>query len=121
MAWHYEGHLGQELEKLGSLGYAGGTVTGRPGEGVTVHEVAHGLGIKNTLSGRSRVDTPPESDLLFYLARTDAWSENCRLLKLGRIRVKKNPKDFPDRSTRARVRKEACGRIRYIPTQHRFF
>ncbi|MCF7973492.1 MAG: DUF5703 domain-containing protein, partial [Phycisphaerae bacterium] len=26
-------------------------------------------------------------DLLFYLSRTDAWSENCRLLKLGRVRV----------------------------------
>ena len=23
--------------------------------------------------------------LLFYLSTTDAWSENCRLLKLGKI------------------------------------
>ncbi|MCC7263955.1 MAG: hypothetical protein IT369_15690 [Candidatus Latescibacteria bacterium] len=27
-------------------------------------------------------------DLLFYLSRTDAWCENARLLKLGRVRVK---------------------------------
>jgi len=30
-------------------------------------------------------------DLLFYLAKTDAWSENARLLKLGRIRIKLSP------------------------------
>jgi hypothetical protein len=26
-----------------------------------------------------------DGDLLFYVSRTDAWSEICRLLKLGRI------------------------------------
>ena len=26
-------------------------------------------------------------DLLFYLSKTDAWSENGRLLKLGKVRV----------------------------------
>ena len=30
-------------------------------------------------------------DLLFYLSKTDAWSENCRLLKLGRVRVALTP------------------------------
>lgn len=30
-------------------------------------------------------------DLLLYLSKTDAWSENCRLLKLGRIRVALTP------------------------------
>jgi hypothetical protein len=30
-------------------------------------------------------------DLLFYLAKTDAWSETARLLKLGRVRVKSSP------------------------------
>ena len=30
-------------------------------------------------------------DLLFYLAKTDAWSENARLLKLGRVRVRLSP------------------------------
>ncbi|HCV25217.1 MAG TPA: hypothetical protein DGN59_17295, partial [Candidatus Latescibacteria bacterium] len=29
----------------------------------------------------------PNGDLLFYLSKTDAWSENCRLLKLGKVRV----------------------------------
>ena len=27
-------------------------------------------------------------DLLFYISKTDSWSENGRLLKLGRVRVK---------------------------------
>ena len=33
-------------------------------------------------------------DLLFYIARTDAWSECNRLLKLGRIRVSLSPNPF---------------------------
>lgn len=33
-------------------------------------------------------------DLLFYLARTDAWSEVSRLLKLGRARVRVTPNPF---------------------------
>ena len=33
-------------------------------------------------------------DLLFYVARTDAWSGNGRLLKLGRIRLKLTPNPF---------------------------
>lgn len=33
----------------------------------------------------------PGGDLLFYVARTDAWSEACRLLKLGRVRLRWNP------------------------------
>jgi len=35
-----------------------------------------------------------EGDLLFYIGKTDAWSENARLLKLGRIRVKMKPNPF---------------------------
>lgn len=30
-------------------------------------------------------------DLLFYISKTDAWSENGRLLKLGRMRIKFTP------------------------------
>ncbi len=30
-------------------------------------------------------------DLLFYIGKTDSWDDNCRLLKLGRIRVHLNP------------------------------
>ena len=35
-----------------------------------------------------------EEDLLFYIGRTDAWSENARLLKLGRVRLKVSPNPF---------------------------
>ncbi len=33
-------------------------------------------------------------DLRFYISRTDAWSEACRLLKLGRIRLSLSPNPF---------------------------
>lgn len=33
----------------------------------------------------------PDGDLLLYLGRTDAWSENGRLLKLGRVRISFTP------------------------------
>ena len=35
-----------------------------------------------------------EGDLLFYIGKTDAWSENLRLLKLGRVRVHISPNPF---------------------------
>ncbi len=36
----------------------------------------------------------PDGDLLFYISRTDAWSECSRLLKLGRVRVHLSPNPF---------------------------
>jgi alpha-L-fucosidase 2 len=33
-------------------------------------------------------------DLLFYIGKTDAWSGNARLLKLGRVRVRFTPNPF---------------------------
>lgn len=36
----------------------------------------------------------PDGDLVFYVARTDAWSECCRLLKLGRVRIHLSPNPF---------------------------
>ncbi|MHC4243997.1 MAG: DUF5703 domain-containing protein, partial [Planctomycetota bacterium] len=33
-------------------------------------------------------------DLLFYISKTDLWSDNCRLLKLGRIRIKLSTNPF---------------------------
>jgi len=33
-------------------------------------------------------------DLLFYISKSDAWDENCRLIKLGRVRVKLEPNPF---------------------------
>ena len=38
----------------------------------------------------------PSGDLVFYLSKTDAWSENCRPLKLGRVRVKLLPNPLAD-------------------------
>jgi len=37
-----------------------------------------------------------DGDLRFYLARTDAFDEACRLLKLGRVRVSFDPNPFID-------------------------
>ena len=33
----------------------------------------------------------PSGDLLFFIGKTDAWDENIRLLKLGKVRVKLTP------------------------------
>ena len=35
-----------------------------------------------------------DGDLLFYVSKTDSWSENARILKLGRIRVSFTPNPF---------------------------
>ena len=35
-------------------------------------------------------------DLLFYLSKTDSWSENGRLLKIGKIRLSLSPNPFQD-------------------------
>jgi len=35
-----------------------------------------------------------DDDLQFYISRTDAWSEACRLLKLGKIRIGLSPNPF---------------------------
>ena len=35
-----------------------------------------------------------DGDLLFYISRTDAWSECDRLLKLGRVRIALSPNPF---------------------------
>lgn len=34
----------------------------------------------------------PNGDLIFYISKTDSWSENCRLLKLGKVRLALTPK-----------------------------
>jgi len=57
-----------------------------------------------------------EGDLLFYLSKTDAWDENARLLKLGRVRVSLTPNPF---TAGADFRQEldlATGRIRIQST-----
>ena len=40
-------------------------------------------------------------NLWLLLSKTDAWSENCRLLKLGRVRVRLTPNPFVDRGASA--------------------
>ncbi len=35
-------------------------------------------------------------DLLFYLSKTDAWNENARLFKLGRVRLSLSPNPFKE-------------------------
>lgn len=38
----------------------------------------------------------PSGDLVFYLSKSDAWDHLCRLIKLGRVRVRLNPPLIPD-------------------------
>ncbi len=38
----------------------------------------------------------PNGDLLFYISKTDSWSENGRLLKLGRVRLALSPNPFTE-------------------------
>ena len=38
--------------------------------------------------------TEQNGDLVFYLSKTDAWSENGRLLKFGKVRVSLSPNPF---------------------------
>ena len=46
----------------------------------------------------------PRSGALFYIAKTDAWSENAQLLKLGRVRVHLAPNPFrPGQSFQQRL------------------
>jgi hypothetical protein len=33
-------------------------------------------------------------DLLFYISKTDSWDDNCRLLKVGRVRIKISPNPY---------------------------
>jgi hypothetical protein len=36
----------------------------------------------------------PDGDMLLYVSTTDAWSDNFRLLKLGRVRIAVTPNPF---------------------------
>jgi hypothetical protein len=53
----------------------------------------------------------PDGDLLFYIARTDAWSECNRLLKLGRVRVRLAPSPFANGPTFRKELKLRDGQI----------
>src|SRR5690349_3174212 len=38
--------------------------------------------------------TEENGDIVFYLAKSDAWSENGQLMKLGRVRLRFTPSPF---------------------------
>lgn len=59
-----------------------------------------------------------EGDLLFYLSKTDAWDENARLLKLGRIRVALSPNPFAAGASFRQELDLARGAIRINSTIH---
>ena len=50
-------------------------------------------------------------DLLFYIGKTDAWDENARLLKLGRIRLSLSPNPFKPGAKFLQTLKTAEGSI----------
>ncbi|MBI5865133.1 MAG: hypothetical protein HZB38_11620 [Planctomycetes bacterium] len=57
------------------------------------HDAAGSMPIGNGVVGLN-VWAEEDGDLLFYIARTDSWSECERLLKLGRVRVSLSPNPF---------------------------
>jgi alpha-L-fucosidase 2 len=50
-------------------------------------------------------------DLLFYISKTDAWSGDTRLVKLGRVRVKLSPNPFAKRAPFLQTLRTATGEI----------
>ena len=52
-----------------------------------------------------------KGDLQFYLSRTDAWSENCRLLKLGKVRMTLTPNPLQTGGTFNQTLDLDCGEI----------
>ena len=53
-------------------------------------------------------------DLIFYISKTDAWSENARLLKLGKVRVKVSPNPFEKKMPFKQTLKLRQGEIEII-------
>ncbi len=56
--------------------------------------------------------TEPSGDIVFLAAKSDAWSENGQLLKLGRIRVKLTPNPFVATACFAQTLKLETGEVR---------
>ncbi|MCR4397107.1 MAG: DUF5703 domain-containing protein [Candidatus Saccharicenans sp.] len=50
-------------------------------------------------------------DLLFYIGKTDSWDDNCRLLKVGRVRIKLSPNPLARSKTFKQVRNLSDGAI----------
>lgn len=57
------------------------------------HDASGSMPIGNGVVG-ANVWVEEGGDLVFLVSRTDAWSEACRLLKLGRVRVSVSPNPF---------------------------
>ena len=55
-----------------------------------------------------------EGDLLFYVARTDAWSECSRLLKLGRVRLHFTPNPFTTNTSFRQTLSLRKGRVEIV-------
>lgn len=51
----------------------------------------------------ANVWTEQNGDLIVLVAKSDAWAENCQLLKLGRVRVHLNPNPFVGATNFAQV------------------
>jgi alpha-L-fucosidase 2 len=59
----------------------------------------------------------PSGDLVFYLSKTDAWSETARLLKLGRVRVRFSPNPFASGTRFRQTLNLAKGEIQIVGGQ----
>ncbi len=59
----------------------------------------------------ANVWTEQNGDIVLLLAKSDAWSENCQLLKLGRVRVKLNPNPFAAVGSFAQTLKLESGEV----------
>ena len=57
-----------------------------------------------------------QGELLFYLARTDAWDDNGRLLKLGRVRIALDPVPNPSRLRQTLDLPTGTWHVRYGPS-----
>lgn len=55
-----------------------------------------------------------DGDLLFYVSRTDSWSECSRLLKLGRVRVSFSPNPFAGQAPFRQELKLRQGRVEIV-------
>lgn len=60
----------------------------------------------------------PSGDLVFYISKTDAWDENARLCKVGRVRVKFDPPLATDKAFRQEL-KLAQGRMEIVAGESR--
>jgi len=59
----------------------------------------------------------PDGDVLFYVSATDAWDDNGRLLKLGRLRVGLTPNPFTASSPFRQTLDLRRGMIRFVAGQ----